>query len=85
MSNKYLRPIRSAMLPDLSVMVDVYAVLQAFEVHCPARQHAIKKLLAAGQRGAKDEVTDLREAIAAIERSIEMIEPLTAATSGKER
>ena len=50
--------------------VDVYRVLNAFEVHDAATQHAIKKLLAAGKRGHKDYVQDLKEAIASIELSI---------------
>ena len=42
--------------------VDVYRVLSAFEITEPELQHCIKKLLAAGQRGAKDYRQDLREA-----------------------
>jgi hypothetical protein len=55
------------------ITVDVYDVLHAFKVTCPARQHAIKKLLAAGQRGGKTEKQDLEEAIVSINRSIELI------------
>ena len=51
---------------------DVYSVLAAFEVDCPARQHAIKKLLMPGQRGAKGEVQDLEEASASVSRAIDM-------------
>ena len=50
--------------------VDVYRVLNAFDVHDAATQHAIKKLLAAGNRGHKDYVQDLKEAIASIELAI---------------
>ena len=50
--------------------VDVYRVLNAFEVHDASTQHAIKKLLAAGKRGHKDYVQDLKEAIASIELAI---------------
>ena len=50
--------------------VDVYRVLNAFEVHDAATQHAIKKLLAAGKRGHKDYDQDLKEAIASIELAI---------------
>ena len=52
--------------------VDVYDVLVAFEVSCPAMQHAIKKMLMSGQRGFKSSEEDKREAIASIERSIEL-------------
>ena len=50
--SKYLRSI------DMPVpgKVDVYSVLEAFDVRCPARQHAIKKLLCAGLRGKGGEL-----------------------------
>ena len=51
---------------------DVYSVLAAFGVECPARQHAIKKLLMAGQRGSKGEVQDLDEALASVSRAVDM-------------
>lgn len=51
---------------------DVYTVLDAFEVICPARQHAIKKLLCAGLRGKGSEMQDLSEARDAIDRAIQM-------------
>lgn len=66
-SNKYQRTIKG-------VTVDVYDVMAAFGVTCQARGHAIKKLLMAGQRGHKDEAQDLREAVQAIERSIQLTE-----------
>lgn len=52
--------------------VDVYAVLVAFNVTCPARQHAIKKLLCSGLRGKGDVMQDLTEARDAITRAIEI-------------
>ena len=55
-------------------VVDVYAVLKAFGVTCPATQHAIKKLLMPGQRGGKNTKTDLMEALSSIERAIEIAE-----------
>jgi hypothetical protein len=51
---------------------DVYDVLKAFGVTCPAVAHAVKKLLCAGQRGHKTAVQDLQEAVYAINRAIEM-------------
>ena len=51
---------------------DVYDVLEAFGVTCPAIQHAVKKLLMPGQRGAKSKTHDLKEASASILRAIEM-------------
>jgi hypothetical protein len=64
--NKYQRRIK------LDVWVDVYDVLKAFNVTNPATQHAIKKLLAGGQRGHKDLLQDLNEAHASISRAIEL-------------
>lgn len=54
--------------------VDVYRVLKLFEVTDPCLQHAIKKLLVAGGRGAgKDLERDLREAVDSINRALQMI------------
>ncbi len=72
--NKYNRTIYSSILKGAGIMVDVYAVLNAFDVRCPARQHAIKKLLLAGQRGKGDELQDLTEAGEAVTRAIQMCE-----------
>lgn len=64
---KYLRDVQL-----VDGRVDVYAVLVAFGVTCPARQHAIKKLLCAGLRGKGDESQDLSEARDAVERAIQI-------------
>lgn len=64
--NNYQREIKSG------VFVDVYDVLKAFNVVNPAMAHAIKKMLAPGQRGAKDTIQDMKEAIQSIERAIEL-------------
>jgi len=55
------------------VIVDVYSVLDAFDVASAPRAHAIKKLLAAGLRSKGSELQDLREAIDAIERDIDLV------------
>ena len=52
--------------------VDVYCVIDAFGVKCPAIQHALKKLLCAGLRGKGDTIADLREALESVERALEM-------------
>ena len=70
-SNKYHRQIYGVIGSEVA-FVDVYAVLKAFGVVCPARQHAIKKLLCAGIRGKGDELQDLTEARDAVTRAIEM-------------
>ena len=52
--------------------IDVYRVLDLFGVSNPCLQHAIKKLLCAGQRGAKDERRDVEEAVSSLVRCLEM-------------
>ena len=64
--NKYAREIKPG------VFVDVYDVLKAFNVTCPAMAHAVKKALAPGQRGHKDTLQDMREVIQSVERAIEL-------------
>lgn len=72
--NKYSRKIKTISLGnvDHAIYVDVYDVLTAFEVVNPAMAHAVKKMLAPGQRGVKDTVQDMKEAIQSIERAIEL-------------
>ena len=48
--------------------VDVYRVLKIFNVTDPCLQHAIKKLLCAGGRGAKNDVKDVRESMDSLTR-----------------
>lgn len=53
--------------------IDVYRVLQLFAVNDPCIQHAVKKLLVAGGRGAgKDIKKDIQEAIDSLTRWQEM-------------
>lgn len=53
--------------------VDVYRVLTLFSVTDPCIQHAVKKLLVAGGRGAgKDISRDVQEAIDSLRRWQEM-------------
>lgn len=53
--------------------IDVYRVLELFEVSDPCIQHAIKKLLVAGGRGAgKTLDKDVKEAIDSLKRYQEM-------------
>lgn len=53
--------------------IDVYRVLELFEVTNPPIQHAVKKLLLPGERGGKGELKDLNEALDSIIRAIEML------------
>lgn len=52
--------------------IDVYRVLILFGVTDPCLQHATKKLLCAGNRGVKDELKDVQEAIASLTRYLEI-------------
>lgn len=62
-------------LKDISHLktLDVYRACQLFGVTDPAIQHAVKKLLCAGGRGAKTYEQDLREAVDSINRALQMI------------
>jgi len=51
--------------------VDVYDVLEAFGVTCPAVQHAVKKLLRLG-RGHKTKIVDLEQALWSLQRAVEL-------------
>lgn len=54
--------------------IDVYRVLGLFNVTDPCIQHAVKKLLVAGGRGAgKDVERDVREAVDSLNRFLQMI------------
>lgn len=52
--------------------IDVYRVLDLFNVTNPCVQHAIKKLLCKGIRGVKDERRDVEEAVSSLVRYLEM-------------
>lgn len=71
--NKYMRSIRSV-VDGSRIVVDVYCVLVAFRVHCPARAHAAKKILCAGLRGKASAYQDLVEARVALDRAIQEAE-----------
>jgi hypothetical protein len=61
--------------------VDVYRVLELFEVNDPAIQHAVKKLLVAGGRGHKNLIKDVEEAIISLNRWIDMRKEETPQTT----
>ena len=71
--------------------IDVYRVLALFNVTDPCIQHAVKKLLVAGGRGAgKDLSRDIQEAIDSLQRFQEMLAEdsemtRVAASVGKDR
>lgn len=69
--NHYFKPVEGL------THIDVYRVLQLFGVTDPCIQHAVKKLLVAGGRGAKDIRKDVAEAIVSLKRWEEMREEET--------
>ena len=54
--------------------IDVYRVIDLFGVTDPCLQHALKKVMAAGQRGPKDARKDISEAIDSLNRKLEMMD-----------
>ena len=52
--------------------IDVYRVIDLWEITDPALQHALKKVLAAGKRGAKNQLQDVTEAIDSLVRFQDM-------------
>lgn len=68
--SKYNREIIG--LDGKATTVDVYRVLDAFNVTDPATQHAIKKLLCLGLRGHKDYLTDLNDSIDSLQKAKEL-------------
>lgn len=70
MNNKYKRVITDS--KGDSIEVDVYDVLEAFDVRCPALQHLAKKVLCTGARGHKDTETDLLDIRDSAARAIEL-------------
>lgn len=54
--------------------MDVYRVLERFNVTCPVLQHVSKKALCAGNRGHKDLRKDIQDMIDSLNRKLEMME-----------
>lgn len=52
--------------------IDIYRVLEVYEVTDPCIQHAVKKLLCAGKRGYKEVEKDVQESIQSLQRWEEM-------------
>lgn len=70
--SKYVRKIYGCINTKSNIEVDVYNVLDAFNVKNSAIVHAAKKLLCAGIRGKADTLQDLKEAQDALSRAIEI-------------
>jgi hypothetical protein len=70
--NKYTKTITNR--NGESIDVDVYDVLEAFDVRCSALQHLSKKALCAGLRGHKTQEQDLQDIIDSAVRAKELHE-----------
>jgi hypothetical protein len=66
--SRYFKPVQGLN------QIDVYKVLELFDVKSHSIGHAVKKLLCAGERGTKGERQDVLEAIAALQRHIDMLD-----------
>lgn len=53
--------------------IDVYRVITLFNVTDPCEQHALKKILCAGDRGDKSHEIDIIEARDSLDRRLEMM------------
>lgn len=77
--SKYHREITGVAMIDgreqkVTMWVDFYDVVKAFDVRCGALQHVIKKALAAGDRGHKDLATDMQDIVDSAIRARELAE-----------
>ena len=54
--------------------LDVYRLLELFQVTCPVAQHIVKKALAAGQRGHKDTRRDWQDIADSAARRLQMMD-----------
>lgn len=53
--------------------IDIYRILELYDVDHPCLQHAAKKILCAGHRGSKNYVRDVTEARDTLNRFLEMV------------
>ena len=53
--------------------IDVYRIIDLYELHDPCFQHALKKILVPGARGHKDLTKDINDIIDTMQRKIEMM------------
>ena len=66
MNNPYIKDVSNL------DKIDIYRILNIYEVSDHALGHAIKKLLCAGNRGHKDKYQDVVEACKSLDRWLEM-------------
>lgn len=54
--------------------IDVYRIIQLYEIHDPCLQHALKKILCAGDRGHKSLREDIQNIIDTMNRKLEIMD-----------
>jgi hypothetical protein len=72
--SKYIRTIYPVDGVGEPIRVDVYCVLEAFAVTCPGLQQAAKKVLCGGLRNKGSITDDIKGAMDALFRALEMQE-----------
>lgn len=65
------------------IKLDPYRILSVYGITCPAQQHAIKKLLRAGN-SVKDTKQDIQEVIDTLQRKLEMLKEDEENSTNKE-
>lgn len=53
--------------------IDVYRIIELFEITCPVAQHVLKKAMVTGKRGHKDLARDWQDILDSAERRLEML------------
>jgi hypothetical protein len=71
-SDEIAKPVYKYHRTVKGIQIDVYDVLVAYGVTCPALAHGIKKAILPGQRHAKTFEQDIDEAIASLQRAKEL-------------
>jgi len=69
---KYDKVVFDKLDPSIVATVDVYSILEAFNVTCPALAHLTKKSLNVGSRGHKNRKQDLLDIIDSAKRAYEL-------------
>lgn len=72
--HRTIHPLRKDAFGSNPIVVDVYRVIDAFEIKDPGCQHAFKKIACRGIRGKGGELQDTMEAIDALIESARMLQ-----------
>lgn len=55
-------------------VIDVYRIIDLYDITDPCDQHALKKILCPGERGHKDIIQDTQDVIDTMQRKLEMFD-----------